>query len=358
MATFKVNVDKLNLRSGPVKDFDNKENIVGILHKNAIFESEREFENELGKWHVDKNGLVVSDNFVSELQGDIPAELVKYHDKIPKTFLDFHLGKLWELPMQKGLKVGIIDNGVDVNHLALRGKVINLNDCIDISTKGNPNHATTMACIIAGYDPENGIIGVAPRIEKIFSYTLCENDTEPTDFINALNLLEKKNVKLINISYGKYDDSFKNSTVLQDKISNMTKNGCIIIAAAGNERVHQKIIYPASYSDVISVAGVHANLRRDRRSNFWEGIKLCMCSDYYFESSLFELSNATSAATAVITGSFANAYQLLNSEIDLNKSLANKLLQLNKINFEYELFKVDIPLFDGELFFNLLKPQL
>lgn len=355
MATFKVNVDKLNLRSSPVQDFANKGNVVGVLRKDAVFESVRILENELGRWPVNREGHTVSENFLSEIVGDIPPELVKYHDKIPRIFLDFHLGKLWELPMQEGLKVGIIDTGVDVNYPALKGKVVNLNECVPISKKGNPNHGTTMACIIAGDDPENGIIGVAPSIAEIYSYTLPEDNLTPQMFINAFNKMEENEVKLINISYGEYDKIFKESYSLQEKITHMSQKGYIIICAAGNKSIHDKSFFPAAYENVISVTGLLFNLTRDVGSNFWEGISVGMCSEFYYKKSDFQDSHGTSGAAALITGCIAWAYKSFITQTNPQKFLEGKFNKLHKSPFTYEDLTVQIPQFDGKLFVNLLK---
>ena len=355
MTTFKVNVNKLNVRSSPVTDFDNTENVVSVLLKDAVFTSVGMLENELGSWPVNIEGHTVSEKFLSQLQDDIPPELIKYHDKIPKIFLDFHLGKLWELPMQKGLKVGIIDNGVDENHPALKRKVINLNEEIVINKISNPNHATTMACIIAGDDPENGIIGIAPNIDFIYSFTLPDHGANPEMFISALDKMEKEEIKIINISYGEYNEDFRSNKALQEKISDCAKNGCFIICSSGNGSVHDKTFYPASYDDVLSVTGILANYKRDISSNFWSGISICMCTDYYFDETKFKDSNATSSATAIISGCLAHAYNIfIEKENSLN--YINSLTKaLDKVKFEYHSLSVMVPVLEGNKFYTILK---
>lgn len=356
MATLKVNVNKLNVRTSPVKDFDNKENVVGVLQKNAVFESVSLIENELGLWHVNAKGDTISAKFVSAVEGDIPPELMKYHDKIPKIFLDFHLGKLWELPMQEGLKVGIIDNGVDEQYSAIKGKVIPLKSDHSISNTGNPNHATTMACIIAGNDPENGIIGVAPQIREIYSYAFPDQGATPEDFMKALQAMENENVKLINISYGEYADSFRTSTALQQKITDMAQRGFVIFAASGNNSVYERLHYPAAYNDILSVAGIRSNMTQNGASDFWDGVSVCMCSDFYFDKERFKHANATSAATAIMTGSIAHVIETIRNGNGIQDAIDSRLKQLNKVGFVFEKLKVSIPVFDGVSFYNLLKP--
>ena len=355
MTTFKVNVNKLNLRRNPVTNFDNKGNVVAVLQKDAIFESVGVLENELGRWPMNAEGHVVSENFLSALQEDIPPELKKYYDKIPKIFLDFHLGKLWALPIQEGLKVGIIDNGVDGNYPALKRKVINLNEEVVINRTNDPNHATTMACIIAGDDPENGIIGVAPGIDSIYSFTLPDQGATPEMFISALDKMKYEEIKIINISYGEYDGDFRANKALQEKISDCAKNGCLIICSSGNGSLHDRTFYPASYDDVISVTGILANFTRDISCNFWSGISICMCTDYYFDENKFIHSNATSSATAIISGCLAHAYNIFrDKENPLDYfDLLNKTL--DQVKFEYNSLSVMVPVLEGNKFYTILK---
>lgn len=352
MATLKVTVNKLNLRSSPVKDFANKENVVGVLHKDAVFESVRMIENELGKWHVDGEGNTISEKFTSVIEEGIPPELIKYHNKIPHIFLDFHLGKLWELPMQEGLKVGIIDTGVQ-KHSAIKQPIIELNPTNEKEENAeSPNHGTTMACIIAGNDPENGIIGIAPNIEEIYSYSLPEKEATPDQFLSALIAMEAKDVKLINISYccSDLNDKFKNHQELISKISGMVENGFIIVCATGNYSNAHPPYYPAAYSATISVAGVYGDLTPDFKSDFWESVSVCMCSEYYFNPHVFEKSWGTSGATAIITGCLARAFQSIK-EANRTHAIKQIFQKFSTVTFSGS---VKTPLFNGFQFSNHL----
>lgn len=364
MPFYKVNVNKLNVRTSPVSDFAYKENIVGVLHKDSVFESVRIIENELGKWHVGADGKIISGNYVSFLQDDIPAELVKYQDKIPRIFLDFHLGKLWQLPIKKGLKVGVIDTEVFL-HNAIKQPItiLGFNERKElIKTQGRKpeqsqylNHGTTMACIIAGNDPENGIIGIAPGIEEIYNYVLPEKDAIPQDFLNALSAMESIGVQLVNISYSCSTADFKNSTDLQGKVADLINKGVVIVSATGNDYHSVPRTYPAAYNGVISVAGINLDKTRDRASNFWPGVNTCMCSDYYFDEKLFKESCGTSSATAIVTGCLARTYTFLaqpNKYELLREKLTDTKSGLNIIPFSYEDIRADIPLFDGDKLFN------
>ncbi|PIF34311.1 hypothetical protein CLU81_4950 [Flavobacterium sp. 9] len=56
MAQLKVIVNKLNKRTGPITDFNDKSNIKGAVFKGHIFDAEEKLTNILGKWYCDQNG--------------------------------------------------------------------------------------------------------------------------------------------------------------------------------------------------------------------------------------------------------------------------------------------------------------
>ncbi|MEO7316507.1 MAG: S8/S53 family peptidase, partial [Ginsengibacter sp.] len=287
----------------------------------------------------------------------IPPELIKYHDKIPKIFLDFHLGKLWELPMQKGLKVGIIDNGV-VKDDAIKTAIIDLNPTSQIRQDEFYYHGTTMACMIAGNDPEHGIIGIAPGIETIYSYKIPSENTTPKMFIDALDAMQIENVRLINMSCGFYEEDFSACIELQEKITQMANSGFLIVCSTGNLGINRKIFYPASCKNVISVTGLLIDHTQDYGSNFWEEVSLGSCSDHYFniETEKFHHACGTSGAAAIITGCLARAYQLINFNNPL-EYLRPILLKFETVSFSSTNLTVSIHQFDGELFIIQLKTK-
>jgi hypothetical protein len=56
MAQLKVIVNKLNKRTGPITDFNDKSNIKGAVFKGYLFDGEEKLTNTLGKWYCDQSG--------------------------------------------------------------------------------------------------------------------------------------------------------------------------------------------------------------------------------------------------------------------------------------------------------------
>lgn len=364
MELYKVNVNKLNLRSGPVQSFANKENVVAVLPKDAIFRSVSMFTNELSDWLGNREGQVISKNFATPLD-PLPEELEKYHALLPKTFLDFKLGTFWKWSVPPDLKLGIIDTGhIDtgvIQKKALSQIVVPLNNREEEKPTpdlGPPNHATTMACIICGYAPEEGIVGAAPQIKKIYNYIMPQEKPTPEMFIKALTKMEENDVRLINISYCWSGFQLATSKALIDKAKSMSERGFVIVCATGNQFNRNSPYFPAGYKDVISVAGCSDVNAQYKPSSFWDSVNVCMRAEYYFNRKKFPYSNGTSAAAAAVTGSIAHLYGQINNSNKIIE-LQNAFSKCDTVTFTDKSRKIcKIPLFNIDIFIHQIIPQI
>ncbi|KAG0049745.1 hypothetical protein BGZ83_005428 [Gryganskiella cystojenkinii] len=146
----------------------------------------------------------------------------------------------------KGIKVGIIDSGVDYTHPALGGcfgpgcKVAYGYDFVGDDgqspdhdpTSDCSDHGTHVAGIIAANDTR--FLGVAPQVTlgayRVFS---CKGKTANDVVIKALLRAVKDGMQVINLSLGSPGGwRQERETRLVDRLS---RNSTIIVAAAGNE---------------------------------------------------------------------------------------------------------------------------
>jgi subtilisin family serine protease len=309
-------------------------------------------------WFISKQNEFFWANGFSENYGI--SEIPYYTDDsiTPKIYKDFHLNLLLEYVQGENISIGIIDSGVNP-HKSISANIIDLNSSIP-KESGKINHATTMACIIGGNDFVSGVVGVCPSVESIYSYTLTSPmNATPEDVICGLNLMESNNVKVINMSFAFLTERFRNSESgrkLQEKISALVSKGFIIIAATGNNWGATDFFYPAGYRDVISVAGFNYNLKQDGNANFWDGVSVCMCSEYYYNQKLFPLACKTSSASAIIAGCIACVFSKLKSD-NLFETLNQMFQKFPRVNYTYEN-TYSIPRFDTTLFINSIKNSL
>ncbi|ADH62031.1 peptidase S8 and S53 subtilisin kexin sedolisin [Allomeiothermus silvanus DSM 9946] len=167
----------------------------------------------------------------------------------------------------KGVKVGIIDSGIDLQHPAFAGRIIegydfvgddyNAADPAHSTPVPDPNpddcggHGTHVAGIVGGKDSQ--ITGVAPGVKfgayKVFG---CEGSTSDDVILAALERAERDDMDIVNMSLG----SPYGWSALVKGINKLVKKGVVVVASAGNEGASGLFTTgaPAAATDVISVA--------------------------------------------------------------------------------------------------------
>lgn len=157
-----------------------------------------------------------------------------------------------------GVKVCIIDSGVDVHHPALSGAII---ECRNFTAEGgvaniadSGEHGTMVATTIAGRSFA-GVTGVAPESELIIAKVIDKNGS--TDFDKLISAVAycRQKAQIINLSLGGYADSVKLSALL----AQVKNEGVSIIAAAGNTG-DQQLVFPASDNSTTAISAVNSKL--------------------------------------------------------------------------------------------------
>ncbi|WP_157419722.1 S8 family serine peptidase [Actinomadura kijaniata] len=165
----------------------------------------------------------------------------------------------WELSRGKGVKIAIVDSGVDVNHPQLRGRVAaydvtgtGLTDCV--------GHGTHLAGIIGAKDlRRQGIplVGVAPEAQLISVKAATGGQvSDPGWFPKAIRKATDLGAKVINLSVQSTDYA-----ALRAAVEYAQSRNVLIVAAAGNIREDrsnsQRPAYPASYPGVLAVGALN-----------------------------------------------------------------------------------------------------
>src|SRR5581483_2076963 len=155
-----------------------------------------------------------------------------------------------------GIKVAVLDSGVDYNHPDLAANYAGGYNFV--SSNADPlddaGHGTFVSGIIAANDDGNGIVGVAPD-SKLYALKVLDSNGigYVGDIIAALQWCVDHNIDIISMSFGLQSDS----PALHDAIANAYSHGIVLVAAAGN--VPGTIDYPAAYSEVIAVGATDSN---------------------------------------------------------------------------------------------------
>ena len=173
----------------------------------------------------------------------------------------------------QGIKVGIIDTGIDYNHPDLlgygpSGKVIGGYDYVDPSEKplDTNGHGTEVAGIIAA---DGNFTGIVPK-SKLFSYKVSSTgEAVSSDYIvEAIQQAMQDGVNIVNISLGinRTNDQIDNA------IDEAVKKGIVIVVAAGNNGPQGDTIgSPGKDINAITVGASYNNLTSSLVATFEVG---------------------------------------------------------------------------------------
>jgi subtilisin family serine protease len=238
------------------------------------------------------------------VEGEYSPETVK--DVVDWGIHEIHAEDAWQKTKGKGVKVGILDTGVDYNHPDLKD---NIKAYVDFTNSpfgalDQQGHGTHVAGIIAAEMNHLGIIGVAPEAELYCAKVLGDHGTGGFDsIIKGLEWAIEQGVDIISMSLG---CSMEPPQELNDAIKKASDAGIILIAATGNE--NSDVDWPAAYDEVIAVSAMDHNHERARFSNY--GIKneimapgVDILSTY--KNGGYARLSGTSMATPIVSGCVA-----------------------------------------------------
>ena len=162
----------------------------------------------------------------------------------------------------QGVKVGIIDTGIDFEHPDLygygpSGKVVGGYDYVDRDKK--PSDTNGHGTEVAGIVGANGsFVGMAPK-SKLFSYKVSSNGEAVSSeyIVQAISQAIADKMNVINISLGVN----KTNDGLENAVDEAVKNGIVVVVAAGNNGPDDESIgSPGRDTNVITVGASFNNL--------------------------------------------------------------------------------------------------
>lgn len=176
----------------------------------------------------------------------------------------------------KTIIVAVLDTGVRVTHQDFQGMTINgynvLNPLLPPDDDGiDGGHGTGVAGIISARTNDNAAMaGVAYTHSSwtakvlLMPIKVLSSDGSGYDYdvYVGVKWAVDNGAKVLNYSFGGHAPS----PVLQNAVNYASMHGCINIAAAGNDSTN--VCYPASYSNVISVASCDQNDIRSYFANY------------------------------------------------------------------------------------------
>src|SRR3954469_6784006 len=181
------------------------------------------------------------------------------------------LAGLAAFPNTGGVKVGIVDTGIDKTPPDLAGKAVGCATSYNagtlivngVCTDDNGHGSHVSGTISANTNNGQGVAGVAFNSPLVMCKALATaaGTGLTSDIANCINWVAGQGVKVISMSLGGGDNATLKSAVQNAYAGG---NGVRLCAAAGNDG-NATLNYPAAYPDVVSVA---ATDNRDQRASF------------------------------------------------------------------------------------------
>jgi len=270
MDKFQVLADKLNIRNTPFAD-PTYSNWVGELQKNETI-----YANELvnlknkttnSYWYKDANNRYYS------LNGFDTNDL-----NICWSIRTFGLFNIWNLTKGEGIKIAIIDSGIDLKNsdLIKAVPIENRFNIIDGSQniQDNLGHGTFCSSVVASQglisSSNNKVLGVAPESDLIIiKIADTFDDYKNIDYQNnGIQKAIELQADIISISFG----NFGNNELLQQLINSAIQKGIICIASTGDDSssTFPTVEYPANIKGIISVGSIGCS--NSTTAEFGEGI--------------------------------------------------------------------------------------
>ena len=161
----------------------------------------------------------------------------------------------WDYTQAAGVRVAVIDTGIDSNHHELSDKVDGgynaITDCERQDCWQDDNgHGTHVAGTIAAKKDDRGVVGVAPKA-RLYAVKVLDSEGSGnlSDVIKGIVWCANNGIQVANMSLG---SPMPNDT-MQRALKYAKAKGVIVVAAAGNSG--GSVGYPGAYKDeVITVA--------------------------------------------------------------------------------------------------------
>ena len=283
---------------------------------------------------------LLSDGRVESVQNNsiFMSQVVQYTDQYAQLqhgVKQIGVDKVHHQFTGKGVKIAIIDTGIDTEHLDLANQIVlqeNFVEKGDESFSSN-RHGTAIAGVIAAIANNNiGIYGVAPDA-RLLGLKSCFYQTEADNYAicsswslaKALDFAILQAVDIVNLSISGPQDNLLN------RIINEGQKREIIFVAATDDR-NQQVGFPASIPDVIAVAssedksGNKLNPMKNKNILLAPGKEILSTAP----RNKYDFFSGSSLATAIVSGSVAllkennpnlsvyEVYQLLENPGSIN----------------------------------------
>jgi subtilisin family serine protease len=168
----------------------------------------------------------------------------------------------WAKTTGKGVRIGIVDTGVDLTHEDLAGRIVESTSCIDTggnhlncqgSAQDDYGHGTHVAGIAAAIkDNGAGVAGVAPDAELVVAKVFKGATANSDDVIAGIKWVVEHGAKVVNLSLGGalFVAAATFGSELTAGVEYAWARGVVPVIASGNDDLFGAGIGSAQYGDL------------------------------------------------------------------------------------------------------------
>lgn len=229
-----------------------------LINAMAIKLPEQAVEKVLQALKADASVLRIDDDLIIEaLRGKPqPPTPTQPPQTVPWGISKIQAPQAWAYNSGSGVKVAIMDTGIDLSHPDLASNIAGgINEINPLLNADDDNgHGTHVAGIVAALNNDIGVVGVAPQASLYAVKVLNKKGSGfLSDIIDGISWCISNRILVINMSFG----SKSGNQSFSDAIAGAYDAGIAMVAAAGNDG--GPVLYPAKYPQVIAVSATDSS---------------------------------------------------------------------------------------------------
>jgi subtilisin family serine protease len=290
--------------------------------------------------YIEPDGVVQALGVVESIT-PADAKAAAYTDTVPWGVSKIGANQVWTTTTGSGVKVAILDTGIDLTHpdLHVHGGYNFVSP--GASYDDDNGHGSHCAGIVAALGNNSGIIGVAPGADLYAVKVLnASGSGSYTGIVQGIEWAVNNGMDVISMSLG----GSQGSTTLESACNSAYNSGVLIVASAGNsgkKRIASDTVgYPAKYESCFAVAATDS---KDVRASFSStgpavdvaapGVSIYSC----YKDGNYATMSGTSMACPHVTGLAALLLQKNPNwtNANLRAAMTNTALDLGTTGFDW-----------------------